>query len=108
MKIQNSRFKIKPAFNITWVIKFNDLPRTTGSDKVLHDKAFNIPKNPYQRGLPSMVYKFFDKKSSGDVATLSRSEALATRYESSIKSEIILNKQLAGELHKPIRRKFEK
>ena len=63
MKIPNSRFKIKPAFNITWVLEFNDLPRTTGSDKVLHDKAFNIPKNrkhdAHQRGLPSMVYKFF-------------------------------------------------
>ena len=112
MKIPNSIFKIKPAFNITWVLEFNDLPRTTGSDKVLHDKAFNIPKNPkhdaYQRGLSSMVYKCFDKTSSGDVATLSRSEALATRDEPSIKSEIILNQQLAGELHKPIRRKFEK
>ena len=33
------------------------------------DKAFNIAKNPkydrYQRGLASMVYKFFDKKTSG-------------------------------------------
>ena len=39
------------------------------SDKVLKDKAFNIAKNPkydgYQRGLASMVYKFFDKKSAG-------------------------------------------
>ena len=35
-------------------------------DKILHDKAFNIAKNPkyiqYQRALPSMVYKLFDKK----------------------------------------------
>ena len=33
------------------------------------DKAFNIAKNAkydrYQRGLASMVYKFFDKKTSG-------------------------------------------
>ena len=39
------------------------------ADKVLHDKAFDIAKNPkfegYQRGLASMVYKFFDKKTSG-------------------------------------------
>ena len=39
------------------------------SDKVLRDKAFNIAKIPnydeYQRGLASMVYKFFDKKFSG-------------------------------------------
>ena len=37
------------------------------SDNLLHDKAFNIAKNPrydrYQRGLLSMVYNFFDKKS---------------------------------------------
>ena len=25
---------------------FKDLPRRTASDKVLHDKAFNIAKNP--------------------------------------------------------------
>ena len=46
---------------------FKNLPRRTASDKVLHDKAFNIAKNPkyegYQKGLPSMVYKFFDRKS---------------------------------------------
>ena len=48
---------------------FKDLARRTTSDKVLRDKAFNIAKNPkydgYQRGLASMVYKFFDKKSKG-------------------------------------------
>ena len=47
---------------------FNDLARRTASDKVLRDKAFNIAKNPkydgYQRGLASMVYKLFDKKSA--------------------------------------------
>ena len=46
---------------------FKDLKRRTFSDKVLKDKAFNIAKNPnydgYQRGLASMVYKFFDEKS---------------------------------------------
>ena len=48
---------------------FKDLKRRTLSDKVLRDKAFNVAKNPkydgYQRGLASMVYIFFDKKSSG-------------------------------------------
>ena len=42
-----------------------DLVKRTQSDKVLRDKAFNIARNPkydrYQRGLASMVYKFFDK-----------------------------------------------
>ena len=45
---------------------FKDLARRTASDNILRDKAFNIAKNPkydrYQRGLASMVYKFFDKR----------------------------------------------
>ena len=63
---------------------------------MLRDKAFNIAKNPkydrYQRALASMVYKFFDKKTSG----------------SGIKNENISNKELAEDLHKPIIRKFNK
>ena len=46
-----------------------DLINTTKTDKVLRDKAYNIASNPeydgYQRGLASMVYKFFNKKSMG-------------------------------------------
>ena len=46
-----------------------DLVKRTQSDKVLRDNAFNIASNPshdgYQRGLASMVYKLFDKKSIG-------------------------------------------
>ena len=45
---------------------FKNLNRRTAADKVLHDKAFSIAKNwkndRYQRGLASMVYKFFHKK----------------------------------------------
>ena len=53
-----------------------DLPRRTGSDKVSLDKVFSIAKNlkydRYQRGLDSMVHKFFDKTSSGcSIKTLS-------------------------------------
>ena len=74
---------------------FKDLARRTTSDRVLRDKAFNIAKNPkydgYQRGLASMVYKFFDKKSA--------SNGLAN-------NEIKQNLQLAEELHKPIIRNF--
>ena len=48
---------------------FKDLPRRTSCDKKLRDKTFNIAKNPkydgYQRGLTSMVYKSFDKNTSG-------------------------------------------
>ena len=43
-----------------------DLTKITAADKVLRDEAFNIAEDPkydgYQRGLASMVYKFFDKK----------------------------------------------
>ena len=60
----------------------------------MRDKAFKIASDPkydgYQRGLASMVYKFFDRKSSG----------------SGIVNEP--NYQLTNELHKPIIRKFKK
>ena len=45
------------------------LTKRTFADKILRDKAFKIASNQkydgYQRGLASMVYKFFDKKSQG-------------------------------------------
>ena len=45
---------------------FKDLNRRTVVDKVTRDKPFNFAKNSkydgYQRGLISMVYKYFDKK----------------------------------------------
>ena len=53
---------------------FKDLARRTTSDKVLRDKAFNIAINSkydgYQRGLASIVYKFFDKNSKGSGVNL--------------------------------------
>ena len=68
--------------------KSKDLVKRIQSDKVLRDKAFKIANDPrydgYQRGLASMVYKVFDKKSSGIGITNK------------------LNYQLADELHKPI------
>ena len=49
---------------------FKDLTSRKASDKMLRDKLFNIAKNPklygFKRGLPSMVYKFFDIKTSGN------------------------------------------
>ena len=48
--------------------KSEDLVKRTQSDKVSKNKAFKIASDPkyngYQRGLASMVYKFFDKKST--------------------------------------------
>ena len=60
----------KPCFQHDMAYgEFRDLKRRTASDKILRDKAFNIAKSPkyneYQRGIASMVYKLFDKKSSG-------------------------------------------
>ena len=72
-----------------------DLARRTAADKVLRYKAFNIAKDPiydgYQRGLASIIYKFFDKKTAG----------------SGIKSTP-QNEQLAEKLHKPKIRTFKK
>ena len=76
--------------------KFKVLNERTQSVEVLRDKAFEIASNPkhdgYQRGLASMVYKIFDKKSNG----------------SGIKNKIKQNQQLRNELHKPIIRKVKK
>ena len=78
--------------------KSKDLAKRTQSDKVLRDKAFKIASDPkydgYQRGLASMVYKFFDKKS----ASLNKSSGSGIANEP--------NYQLANELHKPINPKF--
>ena len=45
---------------------FQDLTRRTVSDKILCNKALNIAiklkYDGYQRGLASIIYKFFDKK----------------------------------------------
>ena len=53
---------------------FKDLAKRIAADKVLRDKTFNIAKDPkydgYQRGLASMVYKFFDKKTQAVVLNL--------------------------------------
>ena len=47
-------------------VDFKDLPKRTAADKVLRDKAFKIASDQkydgYQRGVASMVYKFFDEK----------------------------------------------
>ena len=82
---------------------FRDLARRTTSDKVLRDKAFNIAKNPkydgYQRGLASMVYKFFDKKSASLPDKSTSGSGVAS-------NEIKQNLQSAKELQKPIPRTF--
>ena len=75
---------------------FKDLTRITASDKILRDKAFNIPKNTkydgYQRRIASMVYKCFDKKSLGET----------------IKDENLANKAFSEELQKAIIKNLKK
>ena len=77
-----------------------DLTKRTAADKILRNRAFNIAKESkhdgYQRGLASMVYKFFDKKSK---------ESGAKHVNIKLTPQ---NQQLAEELHKPIIKKFEK
>ena len=98
------------------------LDKRTDSDKVLMNKAFKIASNPkydgYQRGLASMVYKFFNikigergkrrvmqrgvnttNKISGK-GGLTRRENISNRKEP--------NYQLANELHAPIIKTFTK
>ena len=74
--------------------KPKDLAKKTQSDNVLRDKAFKTACDPkydgYQRGLASMVYKFFDKKSSGS--------SVLTKP----------NYQLGNELHRQITKKFKR
>ena len=86
---------------------FKDLKRRTSSDKILRDKAFNIAKNPkydgYQRGLASMVYKLFDKKSTGSGIVNNNNN---NNNNNNINNEIKQNIQSAEELHKLTIRKF--
>ena len=83
---------------------FIDFARRTASDKVLRNKGFNMAENlkydEYQKGLTSMVYTFFDKKST--------SLADKSTKGSGFNNEIKQNEQLAEELHKPIIKKFKK
>ena len=69
---------------------YKHLFNRTRADKVLRDRAYKIAidgkYDGYQRGFASMVYKFFDKKTSGR-GVIGKS-----------------NVKLADELHKPVKR----
>ena len=93
-----------------------DLINRTEADKVLRDKAYDIASNPeydgYQRGLASMVYKFFDKKSTArptaGPSALARSSLKRTggglkKLKNTTKPSSLI---LADELHKTIIKKF--
>ena len=82
-----------------------DLINRTEADKVLKDKAYDIASNPeydgYQRGLASMVYKFFDKKATA-VPSAKHVTGTGIKKDTTKSSSLIL----ADELHKPIIKKF--
>ena len=79
--------------------KFKDLEKVTQSDIVLKNRALriasNLKYNGCERGLASMLYKFFDKKSKGSGLKENQGDFLQ-------------HSQLANKLHKSIIRKFKK
>ena len=80
--------------------KYKDVENRLISDQKLRNSAYDIASNPeydgYQRGLASMVYKFFDSK----VAPLDKKTMSGKGTKN--------NKILAEELHKPAIKKFNK
>ena len=74
---------------------FKDLTRTKVSDKMLRDKAYNFAKSlkydKSQRGLASMVYKSFYKKSASLVGKSASGGA--------VKNENVSSQELAEKLH---------
>ena len=102
--------------------------KRTQSDKFLRDKTFKIASNPkydgYQRGLASMIYKFFDKNSKGIGIKPMSNQQLANDRSSRL--EVFLGRGILEicskfigehpcrsvislehlELHKPIIKKF--
>ena len=80
--------------------KYKDVENRLIADDNLQNSAYDIASNPeydgYQRGLASMVYKFFDSKVALSNKTISD------------KGTKEVNKILAEELYEPIIRKFNK
>ena len=80
--------------------KYKDVENRLISDRKLKNSVYDIASNPiydgYQRGLASMVYKFFDSK----VAPLDKKTMLGKGIKN--------NKILVEELHQPVIKKFNK
>ena len=89
--------------------KYKDVENRLISDQKLRNSAYDIASSPkydgYQRGLASMVYKFFDSK----VAPLDKKimSGKGNAKHSSLE-RMENNKSLAEKLHKPVLRKFNK
>ena len=93
--------------------KYKDVENRLISDQKLRNSAYNIASNPkydgYQRGLASMVYKFFDSKvAQPDKKTMSGKGNAKSTAEPSALELTGNNKILAEELHKPVIKKFNK
>ena len=94
--------------------KYKDVTNRLISDRKLKNSAYDIASNPkydgYQRGLASMVYKFFGSKVAPlDKKTMSgKGKAKHTAKPSSLERIKEVNKILAEELHKPVIKKFTK
>ena len=86
---QNKLHKVCFPHNMAYV-DFKHLTSRTASGKICHYKALNTARNPkydiYQRDLVSIVYNFFDRKTS----------------DGAVKNENMSNQELADELHKQL------
>ena len=93
--------------------KYKDVENRLISNQKLKNSAYDIASNPkydgYQRSLASMVYKSFDSKVAPlDKKTMpGKGNAKHTAKPSSLE-RTGSNKILAGELHKPVIKKFNK
>ena len=89
--------------------KYKDVGNRLISDQKLRNSAYDIASNPkydgYQRGLASMVFKFFDSKVAPlDKKTMSGKD----NAKHSSLERTGNNKILTEELHKPVIKKFNK
>ena len=90
--------------------KYKDVENRLKSDQKLRNSAYDVASNPkydgYQRGLASIVYKFFDSKVAPlDKKTMS---GKGNAKHSSLERTKEVNRILAEELHKPVIKKFNK
>ena len=80
--------------------KYKDVENKLIADDKLKNSAYDIASNPeydgYQRGLASMVYKFFNSK------VVPRNKTISSKGTKEV------NNMLAEELHKTVIRKFNK
>ena len=107
-ELNEACFKHDAAYTI-----YNDVKNRLISNQKLKNRAYDIASNPkydgYQRGLASVVYKFFDSKVAPlDKKTMSgKGNANHAAKHSSLERRGN-NKILAEELHKPVIKKFNK